>query len=1062
MQYQDFVWTYLDYERYRVYSYQGGQEIAKYVAVSIERQLAVLEHRIDLQLDAKINVLVYNNIDDFRQSNLGLSSDEQSNVGGVTKIIADKVSIYFNGSHADLDQQIRATLAELLVQKYLYSGSVGQQVRNSTLVNIPAWFSQGLVKYISEGWTPIHDNLLYDDLKNNTFSSFNRLNGKQAAQAGHALWYYIVSTFGEGVISNLLYMTRVSRNPDKAMQYTLGLSLANLIYDFEESYQRKLYMFKDSLRKSPINNNSILNRYKPTRHYYQARVNDDGKKVIYARSELSQMRVYLKDIETGEEKRILKAGPKVEQIEDFSYPLLAWHPKGNLVAMVYEYKNQLLLHTYDIESGEEVKRIIPLFEKVNSISYNSDGKKIAMSAVKRGKGQSDVFVFGVNTSAVEQLTNDAWDDKNPVFVRDGKQIVFASNRLHDTLRPSDDANNFLRFNRNSDLFMTPYPNKDNKVLVRVTRTPDCNEDFPQRYGNDYVTYLGDVTGIYNRYVARYDSAISFIDTTEHYRYFYNSKVVSNYDRNILDQQITGNGEFVAEVIYANKNDMLLVTALPKLNEIVIKDPFFTWERSYVSPAVTDPDSYKLAKPEEAAIPIKSGDPQKGIDLDNYKFENEKTNPASNTGPKVVAKDTLKKKTEGGFKFPIQKNYYTAFYPEQVVTQFDNSFFANNYQLFSGNGQPIYLNPGFNFVSKVALNDLFEDQRIIGGYRINPNLDNEFMLGWEQRKKLNDHQILIDRQTFRDASISDAFGSQYPAKINTTSLRYSVKHPFSSVAAVRFSALYRNDRYMPRAISDVPLALKPQFQNLVGFRAEYIYDNTRKVMLNILNGFRMKVWTEYWRFGSAEKRDLYTSGFDIRHYQKVHRQITWCNRVAGGMSQGTDRLIFYLGGVDNWQFPKFNNQVNIVRPEQYGFQTLATNLRGFQQNIRNGNNFLVYNSELRIPLIRYLLDHPVSSDFFNNLQVIGFADVGMAWTGFNPLSDENTQNTKIYYYNDASGTGGTGIIVTVIDNKNPLVGGVGFGFRTRVLGYFMRLDFGWGIDNWQKQKRIVALSFTTDF
>ena len=95
-------------------------------------------------------------------------------------------------------------------------------------------------------------------------------------------------------------------------------------------------------------------------------------------------------------------------------------------------------------------------------------------------------------------------------------------------------------------------------------------------------------------------------------------------------------------------------------------------------------------------------------------------------------------------------------------------------------------------------------------------------------------------------------------------------------------------------------------------------------------------------------------------------------------------------------------------------------------------------------------------------MIGFADVGMAWTGFNPLSNENTQNTKIYYYNDASGTGGTGIIVTVIDNKNPLVGGVGFGFRTRVLGYFMRLDFGWGIDNWQKQKRIVALSFTTDF
>jgi len=35
-------------------------------------------------------------------------------------------------------------------------------------------------------------------------------------------------------------------------------------------------------------------------------------------------------------------------------------------------------------------------------------------------------------------------------------------------------------------------------------------------------------------------------------------------------------------------------------------------------------------------------------------------------------------------------------------------------------------------------------------------------------------------------------------------------------------------------------------------------------------------------------------------------------------------------------------------------------------------------------------------------------------------------------------------------------------RSRFLGYFMRLDFGWGIDNWKLQKRMVGLSLTTDF
>jgi hypothetical protein len=81
---------------------------------------------------------------------------------------------------------------------------------------------------------------------------------------------------------------------------------------------------------------------------------------------------------------------------------------------------------------------------------------------------------------------------------------------------------------------------------------------------------------------------------------------------------------------------------------------------------------------------------------------------------------------------------------------------------------------------------------------------------------------------------------------------------------------------------------------------------------------------------------------------------------------------------------------------------------------------------------------------------------MAWYGTNPLSDENTRNVKTYYQE------GTGVIITVVDPKNPLVGGYGFGFRSRLLGYFCRLDFGWGVDALRIQKRIVSFSLATDF
>ena len=365
IQYQNFNWTYFDYEQYRVYSYQGGAEIAKYVSVSINNQLPIIQKRLDYVVEDKINVLVYNNQNDFKQSNLGLSSDDQTNIGGVTKIIGDKISVYFNGSHAELDQQIRAALAELLINQNLYGGNAREMLRNSTLLNLPIWYTQGLTKYLSEGWTSYSDNLMYDAIKNNHFNSFNKLTGKQATNAGYALWYYIVDTYGEAVIPNLLYMTRVTRSPDNAFLFVLGVSLDNLIYDFTDSYNRKLFMYKDSLRKSPINNNSVLKKYKSTRHYYQLKISPDGKQVIYARNELNQMRVYIKTIGEKKQKRLLKFGPKVEQIDDYNYPLLAFNPKGNIVAMIYERKDQLIIHTVDLETKEVVKRNLPGFEKIN-------------------------------------------------------------------------------------------------------------------------------------------------------------------------------------------------------------------------------------------------------------------------------------------------------------------------------------------------------------------------------------------------------------------------------------------------------------------------------------------------------------------------------------------------------------------------------------------------------------------------------------------------------------------------------------------------------------------------
>jgi hypothetical protein len=131
------------------------------------------------------------------------------------------------------------------------------------------------------------------------------------------------------------------------------------------------------------------------------------------------------------------------------------------------------------------------------------------------------------------------------------------------------------------------------------------------------------------------------------------------------------------------------------------------------------------------------------------------------------------------------------------------------------------------------------------------------------------------------------------------------------------------------------------------------------------------------------------------------------------------------------------------------------MRGFDQNIRNGNNFAVINSEIRVPIFRYLLNRPIKSDFIRNFQVIGFGDVGTAWNGASPYDSTNALNKHTI-------TSGNHLTITVISQHDPIVGGYGFGLRTRILGYFLRGDWAWGMQDGEQQPRKFYLSLNLDF
>jgi hypothetical protein len=55
-----------------------------------------------------------------------------------------------------------------------------------------------------------------------------------------------------------------------------------------------------------------------------------------------------------------------------------------------------------------------------------------------------------------------------------------------------------------------------------------------------------------------------------------------------------------------------------------------------------------------------------------------------------------------------------------------------------------------------------------------------------------------------------------------------------------------------------------------------------------------------------------------------------------------------------------------------------------------------------------------------------------------------------------------ITVAVSSFKEPVIFGYGFGLRSKVLGYFLRADWAWGIDDRQVLPRVFYLSLNMDF
>ncbi len=798
---------------------------------------------------------------------------------------------------------------------------------------------------------------------------------------------------------------------------------------------------------------------------------------------------------------ILSGGVKnFNEYDDPDYPLISWNNTGFKLGIVFKNRDRLRIRIYNsIKAKLEDFRVPPSrFDRITGFTFMEDDDMIILSAIKRG--QSDLFEYRLKGGRMNQITDDAWDDVAPVFVSGGarKGVLFLSNRPQPFLNIKPLPNELPIGHMNAFFYNSTTKSYD---LLQLTRNVKGTVSQAIPYGSEHFAYLSDQNGVRNRYVVLFardvhnrDSAYSVPVTNLSRSILYQqynpasgkiaSVIQTNRSFDIFFHKIElpepyGSAKakkllpitFVDGIANAKANVMATpVNLLDNVKEKKIPDPFkvetgetfqseFSRKRKANAgdSASVEPDeeSNQLAdmltlnRPSDSAsVPFKNLNDAS----DTLLVQSSSAQQTGLAGRRILYVDST-------FMEMRSQPYRLSFTPDFFSIRLDNSVIFNRYQSYGNTGGQ-YSNPAIGGMLMASLYDKMEDYRFTGGVRVPVNFSGlTYFAQFENFRRRVDWGLIFMRQENKynyniviDPNTPPLIQS---GKATTSILQANASYPLDKVKSFRLFFGLRQDRMVIKAKDRYGLELPNTSDYWAMSRAEFVHDDTRNPTLNIWNGLRYKLFAEYMyklytdndaysvsdSFKITKSGGFYNLGFDFRYYHKIYKNFIAAIRVAGAHSGGNQQIIYFLGGVDNDVNPKFGNALPPTDKTNYAFQALSTNLRGYDQNARNGNTYALLNAELRFPVLATLLRRPIQSAILKNLQLVGFLDVGSAWEGLLP-SEQNLQR----YYQVGWPNNITPVVRVSVPNysDNGIAIGYGAGIRTLLFGYFARLDAAWNI------------------
>ena len=1000
IQYKSFDWEVMYTNNFEFYYNTNALNIAEIASSFLEEKFSELTNNIGHQPFKKTKVFIYNSEREKEQSNIGINEADEflfSNLSLNNRII---FKVTYNNDLNVFKNNLIYEFNKVLIRDLMHGNlSFAKRFGKVSFINIPEWFSNGAARYLAYGWDMEMDNVIRDYFLTKQKKSLNKISDEQSKYIGQSIWNYISVTYGKNTISNIINLTKIIRNPEKAISSSLGINYNNFIQNWSNYYYSSISnrYSRDELENSELNQ---VNNYGKV---IDLKKNLSGDFILFSAIKGNYKRLLLYSIK----QKKFKVLDRIKSSEINNSYFLDWKDDEN-ITYIKNLKGENNLITRNIYSNSKAYKSLYRFEKIYGFSFNSKQNLIALSATVNN--QSDIYLLSANGDNFKKLTDDKYHDIYPSFLNNSTTVIFSSNRN------SIDLENIQSSENVSEYYNLYLYNLDttSTQLYKLTNTL-ANNIKAKPLADNKVLYLSDIRGISNVFSLSIDG---------------NSKQVTDFSTNIInyyydeiDKNLYFNNLYEGNIIARNISDFDISES--RFGTQTSRVDYIQSQRSNIK---------KREKTNRENI-------EENINFEtteNFSFEGENKLKSSILKNIEINRDN-RRRIGNKYKYSVIKNNFNSFLridpQEGLGTQVESDFI----ELFEDH--KFYASAFLPF-SSLKSSDIFTEYSFL--------------------KKRFDFRISFDRKVlFTEDSEKFIYHKYLYNQINLN-ISYPISE-FSRFEIAPFYSTYKFNDLDYRIFNNTPPSfLFYEKNNFYGYFLNFMFNNTNKISYNLEKGTKLKVsFRNYQTKNDANSFKNFS--VDLSHHQPISENIIFSSRLYYGNSFGENPYKYMLGGVKNSLIRKFEDKgVNDPLLVSNGFNNYNfifgeyINMRGYDFNKFDGYKVLVLNSEFRIPLVKALTGLNVSSSFLNSLQVAGFFDLGSSWNINSPFSNKSDVNTWIIK------EPGSVFQAEIENSKNPWLASYGISLRSFITDYYVKIDIAKPVEDYQVKDTKFHISFGYSF